>query len=291
MSHELHPPNGLSELSQGYLADQQSSALQIVDGAFAAQIESVGYLVPGQFAEQVLPGLPSDNPVKRAIAEAVLWHPTRDHLYRGAEETLDFLLQQGDSVRVWTDDYPERVQTSGLTEALRSRLPETEHLRFDIARNPDGSPVMDKFPLLSLMFSEAKRRGISAVAITDNSQKNMNKAALVAHSAAGANLRVNLFTVDSRAPEDYISPEFSLDNIRHRIIGHIASLGCLREGLLASSVRHTTRAEQVMWVVDFNETLLDTAGLEASLRRWVAQLIIGNYDDLIGSLPAVENKV
>lgn len=249
-----------------------------VEKTYAAQYDEIGYVQPDLFARQLLPDVEPDDPSRETIARAVLCHPTKDHLYEGSQDMLQGFLGQGDNVRLWTDDYTLRVNTSGLIGSLRRSLPHAERERFQVAHYPDRRVIMDKFPLLPILFDEAREQGISTVAIIDNSQKNINKAARIAY-AVGNGLSVNLMTVDHDAPEGYVSPAFKLENVTHRAIGHVASLGGMRDELLASSA--AGERSNVLWIVDFNETLMDTRSLEQSLYQKIAEIIFQNNNILL----------
>ena len=239
-----------------------------VEKIYYAVVETIGYAEPSSLAsELVAEALQIIHTRRKAIERIMLRYPTRYHLYEGVEEMLLVFLKQNDVIRIWTDDYIQKVVTSGLISGLRRELPRTERHRFHVAHYPDHQPVMDKIPLLPLLFEEARNYGLQTLVIVDNSAKNINQAVRVAQQD-GQDLLVHLVSIDHQAPRTYLSPAFEFGTIAHRTVGHVTKLQDIRQEVLLK-----LNNKKVLWILDFNETLMNTEEFEHSIHAEIAKLL------------------
>lgn len=210
-----------------------------------------GFVKPNLVAHELSPSWIGRGKIKRTI----LRHPTEDYLYEGVEDVLRVFLENGDHITIWTDDYPQRVITSGLGK-LRKELPYKERHRFTVTHGEN------KIPLLGPLFERTRANGIENVVIIDNSKDNLEQAKNVIKET-GQGIAFYLAWINPSDP--YLaSPECFSPEITQLSVPNVHSLQQLRrQGLYGP----------VSWIIDFNETLVNTPAFMKGVQAAVANKV------------------
>lgn len=143
---------------------------EIVSRAFAKSKEQVGYIDPTIVSEEIFSYSQHLPPYTRQrIHEIVRFYPTSDFVY---PDVLDFiprvLTNPTNKVRTWTDDYLDRVASSGIGN-LRRTLTYDQRRRFGVL-----SDRQDKITALAEEFESEE--GNTRFVLVDDREANLHKA-------------------------------------------------------------------------------------------------------------------
>jgi len=212
--------------------------------------QDVGYLAPSRVVLSL--GFPPEHPLHPHLRRHMYEHPTKPFLFWGATRVLKQLLKKGDAVAVWTDEYKERIKSSGLG---------------DLDRHGDVAFILGeaKQQVIPVLFDHARACGATEMIVIDDQQANLQA---VSAYAKKRDLPVRLVLVGNgdEMPE---GPSTLL-------VSHVRQLArrARREFLKIPGKR--------LWVFDFNHTLLDTQRFEESMQREMNKIMKRN---VIAELP------
>ena len=222
------------------------SHLQYVSDAVR---QHCGYEDPRQVG--LLLGEHLDDPSLTPVVERVLYtHETKPYLYPYARQTIETLLQNGDYVCVWSDDFIRRPASAGLGE-IRKQLPNEERKRLFLKCGKD------KFSLIPSLVNFAHEKAIQDIVFIDDKASNLHQANdVLAESALSAPKAHYILTL--QASGSIADCESLNETLPGTIIHDIGELIAFRR-ILAQD----TYPPSILWVSDFNHTLVDTQALEA----------------------------
>jgi FMN phosphatase YigB (HAD superfamily) len=155
------------------------------------------------------------------------------HLFPSTKPTLRELLAMGDTICIWSNTYTSHLATAGIGE-LRRELPQEERGRIIIST---GDAKLERLPLL---FDHVQSSNCTTLAIVDDNEDNLVKAQQFTGDKA-------IFVrSDEAARERTLQPP---TDPSHLTIVDFKELLTIRQQLIDTPV---------FWVVDFNDTLIDT---------------------------------
>lgn len=212
-----------------------------------------GFLKPSGAASELITRPEENADLVSQIRREIYSFPTEPFLYPDAIETVR-AIRRRDPVSIWTDDYIERVLASGLFgEADESLKP----LTLDTA--------VDKIPLLPGLFRRATNLGVSGIVVIDNNLEELRIAAEVAKTESSLPVQFVWRThqVNTALPLDF--------PLRYLPLISINALS----DVLDARIRRPSNG-QLQWIMDFNETLLDTPSLEQAMYQYFATRLNGH---------------
>lgn len=243
-----------------------------------------GYTNAAAVAQSIAPGLP----IARDIEHAVTRMPTSEYLYPGAVETVKGLISTGDHVTVWTQGDPKgqmwKVGLSGIG-SVRKSLPVQDRRRFSVVSS------MDKVADLADVVQRKVAGGLTNIVVVDDKAKNIVKADEAIKEAIdeGTLPPETQFTavwINQGRTKDQVPEGYTPDTFKERFltIEDIRELDQVREAVRAG------RDDQVAWLIDFDHTLLHTAGAKEGLFGKVAGMIADRMPDVNVS-PRVDHEL
>lgn len=226
-----------------------------------------GYTNAPAVAQAIAPESPFASEIERAVERM----PTQEHLYPGAVETVTDLLSAGDHVTIWTQGDPKlqmwKVGLSGIGSVRRS-LPRQDRRRFSVISS------MDKVSDLAELASRRYAAGLTNIVVVDDKAKNIERAdasirAAIEDGTLPENTQLTAVWINQGRTRDQVPEGYTPEAFKERFltIENISQLGKVRETVRAG------RDDQVAWLIDFDHTLLHTAGAKEDLFKRIAGLI------------------
>lgn len=230
-----------------------SRSIETAHGIHIEQKAIDGYVNPFKYAAKVHSN-PQDNRNQvLALGRKILTLPTREFLYEGTEEALTEFLGRGDSVSIWTDEYANRVYSSGLLKQKKNGI-----VTPDIAE--------DKLPLLPALYALANESGAEAVIVVDDGLDELRYAAEVAREVCSLPVQ---FVLRAHEETDPFPWGFPARYLPLRVIYHTGEMVAVRESVVGSRGR-------TKLITDFNSTLLHTASYEETHLLFASFSLNGN---------------
>lgn len=218
---------------------------EIVDSAFDKSLEQVGYVDPTIVSEHILfqtSELPRST--KQRIEHIVRFFPTHDYVYPDVYTFIPAVLKEENAkLDIWTDDYLDRIASSGIGQVRRD-LDEEQRKRFGIR-----SDRHDKLSILTDVFNESRHTGMHVV-IVDDREENLLKAEEIAEDVGVK--ETSRFIFLNRRNGKTLNGFFhtdSLDNVQ------------------------AISEEPSHWLVDFNGVCIDDRGYTEERRRAIVREI------------------
>lgn len=140
-----------------------------VKAAFNLAERTNGCTNPKSVAETIMPD--QNSPLFYKIERKVMRMPTQ--MYEGGENTLRFLLEQGDSIQIWTQGYPRhqiwKAANAGIGRIRKDILPHEEKSRLTV------SAEYDKLSLLQDTITNFASKGLKTIIIVDDKATNIEQ--------------------------------------------------------------------------------------------------------------------
>ena len=216
-----------------------------ISAAFSRSREAIGYIAPSFVTTEL--GISSDHPLYSSLRRHIYEHPTNNFLYSGAANVIKKILRSGDPVAIWTDEYRERLESSGLPA-----LGQQGELFFVTGQR--------KQEQISRLFDLAQKEKVKEIVVIDDTEGNLHA---IHTFGQKQDIPVKLVLVHRKEQRQYeVLPSTLVKNVRK----------------VERAVRRNTEREggKTLWVFDFNRTLLNTDAFEKSvmkgakkmMRRW-----------------------
>lgn len=240
---------------------------EIIKTIFETQEQLHGYTNPAAVAEALErhANIPYDE-AKYRISRM----DTAQYVYPGAKETLESLIQKGDSVIAWTQgDEPSqrwKVRNAGLGELQQNSgdPPHTKRQeRFMVMAH------LDKISVLPEILETLQETGTSAIAIVDDKANNVAAVAdvVMSHSQKASlppihPIWINQGRMKGIVPDGYDEKTFCQE---FRTITDIRHLPLLREKLYLPPGS--------TWLIDVDHTLIHTAKAKENMYQQLARMV------------------
>ncbi len=230
-----------------------SRSFEAARGIYIEQKATDGYVNPFKYAAIVYRNLQKQRGEVVALGRKMLTLSTRGFLYEGTEEALTEFLERGDDVSIWTDEYANRVHSSGLLIKTKNGV-----ITPDIA--------VDKLPLLPALYARANKSGAEAVIVVDDGLDELRFAAEVAKEVCSLPVQ---FVLRAHEETDPFPWNFPAQYLPIRVIYHTGEMAKVRESVVGSRGR-------TKLITDFNSTLLHTASYEETQQLFASFSLNGN---------------
>ncbi len=213
-----------------------------------------GFLKPSGAAVELITH-PQENPELVAQTRSEIYgFKTEPFLYPDVAETVQAFRREG-PVFIWTDDYPERVLTSGL---LGSREENLQPITLETA--------VDKMPLLPGLFQRAQHSHAAGIVVIDNNIEELQIAVETARRERF--LPPVQFVWRTNEASEALPWNFPITDLP------LIRITTLSE-LLDSRIKRTFQGK-LQWIIDFNETLLNTPRMEQAMHQHFAARLNGH---------------
>jgi hypothetical protein len=199
-----------------------------------------GYADPLATANAISQNFGIENPhITQALATIIRSYPTKRFLYTGVVETLDVLLETNDSITVWTDDFPDRVLSSGIWK-FRKDLPDDKKRRLKVVSG------LNKHEALAAKVIPSLREGaFSHVVFVDDKDKNLDEAKSL------------ITQLDLQIPANFVRIEWGGQMDRESSDDESNVIFDIKDLLKVRQRFAQERDGQIKWLIDFNDALLD----------------------------------
>lgn len=216
------------------------------------------------------------SPQYEDVRRATLREPTEPHVFPSTHETIRALLQDGDSVVIWTQGWPRnqlwKVATSGLGH-IRHELPKQQRHRFSVCAGEDKLSLLPKLleksdPAAPLLLVDDKKEIL--VATQEAMQARPSVEAYYIHTKQKSTGGEN--------EEDALSTPHPIHTITD-----ISQLRTMKEALRING--------PVQWYIDLGNTLVDSKSLRQATDASYAAIVeqreptITHAIDLLAGLP------
>lgn len=217
-----------------------SEIVKGIENIFDQQHKLIGYADPVHTAHVIGEKFAISAPeVVDNIAAVIRSYPTKEFLYPGVIDTVDALLQEGDHISIWTDDFLDRVLSSGL---WNYRLHTIEERRRRL-RLISG---INKHEALATKVIPSLREGaFSHVVFVDDKDKNLNEAKSL------------ITQLDLQIPANFVRIEWGGKMDRESSDDESNVIFDIKDLLKVRQRFAQERDGQIKWLIDFNDALLD----------------------------------
>lgn len=236
---------------------------EIVSGIKATYAEEhlrCGYADPLTTADNISKNFGIEDPhTIQALATIIRSYPTKHFLYNGIVEVLNELLDTGDSITIWTDDFLDRVLSSGIWK-FRKDLPDDKKRRLKVISG------LNKHEALTAKVIPSLREGtFGHVVFVDDKDKNLDEA--------------KMLTTQHDLP---MSPHFIriswdgqsedvMQKSETRVVFDVKSLLLEREDIVV----HAGIDGGIKWLIDFNDALLDREAYTDARCELMGEIVLG----------------